>query len=187
MRRVAVVGVLAWAAFASPLQAGDLVLTPNVGLAFGGITEESHLSYGADLSYFGDGLLGSELSFTYAPDFFGGGEDPRLPDNNLATLMANLLLSGRVAEGRSRFYVSGGLGLVQTRIDETEQFLSVDSNEFGLNVGGGVLLMMGEHLGLRGDIRYFRALSDPEPDDEFDLDLADLDFWRATAGLSIDF
>ncbi len=187
MRDRIVVGVLGAILAASPAVAGEFVLTPNVGGAFGGNTDDTRITYGADLSYFGDGILGAELSFAYAPDFFGGKEGPPLPDNNLATLVGNLVLQGRLGDGRSRLYASGGIGLLQTRIDETEQFLKVDSNEFALNAGAGVLAKLSDHIGLRGDIRYFRQLTDPEPDNEFDVDLADLDFWRASVGVSIRF
>ena len=51
-------------------------------------------------------------------------------------------------------------------------------------VGGGVMGFMTDHVGFRGDLRYFRALGDPEEDNEFDIDLADFDYWRATAGVT---
>ena len=36
-------------------------------------------------------------------------------------------------------------------------------------------------------MRYFRNLTDPEPDNEFDVDLGSFSFWRATGGLVIRF
>ena len=54
-------------------------------------------------------------------------------------------------------------------------------------MGGGILFMAGDHIGVQGDIRYFRQLTDPEPDNEFDVDLGSLDFWRATGGIAIRF
>jgi opacity protein-like surface antigen len=84
-------------------------------------------------------------------------------------------------------YGSGGIGLLKTRVDDVSGFFSIDSNDFGIDVGGGLMAFPSEHIGLRGDIRYFRALTDPEPDNEFDLDLGSLDFWRATGGIILRF
>jgi hypothetical protein len=43
---------------------------------------------------------------------------------------------------------------------------------------------LSDHVGIRGDIRYFRALSDPDEDNEFDIALGDFDYWRATFGVT---
>jgi len=45
----------------------------------------------------------------------------------------------------------------------------------------------GKNLGIRGDVRYFRNLGDPEPDNEFDIDFGDFSFWRGTAGIVLKF
>ena len=54
----------------------------------------------------------------------------------------------------------------------------------------GVVAMLGavrvlRDAGLRGDIRYFRQLSDISPFDG--LDLGDFSFWRSTVGVSLGF
>jgi len=36
-----------------------------------------------------------------------------------------------------------------------------------------------------GVVGYFRALGDPEEDNEFDIDLADFDFWSASVGVTL--
>jgi hypothetical protein len=99
--------------------------------------------------------------------------------------MANLVF---MTPGAARVYGSGGLGLVKTRVRDITGFFQVDSNEVGFNVGGGLLVFPGEgSFGLQGDIRYFRNLTDPEPDHEFDVGLGGLDFWRATVGITLRF
>ena len=52
------------------------------------------------------------------------------------------------------------------------------------NLGGGAMGFVSDHVGFRGDIRYFRQLSDPDEDNEFDVGLGDLDYWRATGGIT---
>lgn len=39
-------------------------------------------------------------------------------------------------------------------------------------------------MGLRADVRYFRDLQDADPDGEFDLDLGNVDYWRAVAWIT---
>lgn len=41
-------------------------------------------------------------------------------------------------------------------------------------------------LGVRGDLRYFRQLSDVQIGD-VDVDLANFSYWRGTIGLSMGF
>ena len=61
-----------------------------------------------------------------------------------------------------------------------------------MDVGGGLNGYFNEHVGLRGDVRYFRSL---QGDDDADgiiidprlFDLGEFDFWRATVGVSFRF
>ena len=183
LKRIRIVPFLALAALvAAPPAQAETVLTPFAGLAFGGRADDSKFTYGGAIGFRGDGAgLGFEIDFGYTPEFFP--EGGRLRESNVTTLMGNLLL---LAPGGSvRIYGAGGVGLLKTRVEDADGFFDVDSNDFGLNVGGGLEISLGERVGLRGDLRYFRALTDPEPDNEFDIDLADLDFFRATVGLSL--
>lgn len=56
---------------------------------------------------------------------------------------------------------------------------------------GGIMLFFNDNLGIRGDVRHFRNLTNDDPDDDFpdpgDFDLGDFTFWRATAGLTFRF
>jgi hypothetical protein len=43
-------------------------------------------------------------------------------------------------------------------------------------------------VGIRGDVRYFRAFDDIEDeDDDLDITLGDLRFWRGTVGVTFRF
>jgi hypothetical protein len=175
-------GVLAVAALgpARPAHA-EGYLTPNIGLVLGGDTDDSKASYGGTLTFAGEGLVGFAVDFAYTPDFLG---TTGLGNNNATTLMGNLVLMTRPA--RTRIYASGGLGLMKTRVEDVSGFFEVDSNELGINVGGGFVFVP-DRLGVQGDVRYYRQLTDPEPDDEFDVDLGDLNFWRVSAGIVFRF
>ena len=64
---------------------------------------------------------------------------------------------------------------------------AVNTNDTALDAGGGVIVMLSDHVGARGDLRYFRSLNDPTNDNDFDVTLGNFDFWRAMAGLSVKF
>jgi hypothetical protein len=157
-------------------------VTPFVGGAFGGSTDDTKLTFGGNISFLGSGVLGFGLDFGYTKDFFGDSFD----NNNVTTLMGNLILSNP-SSGGTRLYASGGVGLLKTRVESASRFLDVNDNDWGMNVGAGFYLAGDKGIGLNGDIRYIRRLTDPEPDGEFDLDLGSLRYWRATAGVSFKF
>ena len=171
--------------------AGDWYLTPHAGLVFGGDLDhrgplgrdkETHGAYGLGFGFFSNALLGFEVDFDYSPDFFGG--DPLVPNNNLTSLMGNLVFSGRIG-GSSRLYVSAGGGLLKSRVNSADDFFDVSRSDFGVDAGGGFIVGSGG-VGFRGDIRYFRNVGDPVRD-TFDLDFGSFSFWKASGGLSIRF
>lgn len=179
VRMASLVAVLA--ATAAPLHA-DAYLTPFVGAAFGGRTDDSKVAFGGSVAFASrSGVLGFGVDLGHIPDFLG---TTGVGNNNVTTLMGNLML---LTPGDTRLYASGGLGLMKTRVEDVDGLFRVDSNDFGVNLGGGVMLFLGDTIGLRADVRYFRSLTDPEPDAEFDVDLGDLDFWQATGGITFRF
>lgn len=167
---------------ASPA-AAEALLTPFAGFAFGGDTDDAKVAFGGILGFHDeDGVLGFAIDFGYAPDFLG---TTGFGDNNVTTLMGNLVF---MAPGPARLYASGGGGLFRTRVRDVTGFFEADSDDFGFDVGGGVIMFPGDgRVGIQGDIRYFRVLTDPEPDAEFDVDFGSLDFWRGTVGLALRF
>ena len=109
----------------APAQA-DWILTPYGGLVFGGDLSiddddidgddddddsQSHGVYGLSLGYMSDSALGFEVDLGYSPDFFGD-ENTIVPENNVVTLMGNLVLNAPIG-GSGRVYLSGGGGLLR--------------------------------------------------------------------------
>jgi hypothetical protein len=172
--------VLALTLAAANLRA-ETLLSLSAGAAFGGKTDDSKICYGGNLTLKGS-VVGFAVDFGYTPDFFGSGS---LGNNNLVTLMGNLVV---MSPGTARVYGSAGLGLVKSRVEDAAGLFRVDSNELGFNVGGGLVIFPGDgRVGFHGDIRYFRSLTDPERDNEFDVDLGNLYFWRGVAGITFRF
>ena len=207
LRKFAITSVLALMVLAgAPAKASaDWLFTPFFGMNWGGTAEftdfagdfedefEQKMNFGASLSWMGAGALGFEVDFGYSPNFFQnttGDDDFEFGDSNVTTLMANLKVGvpiGGQTGGGIRPYASGGLGLIKSRIDDPDDLFELDSTDWGFNVGGGVTGFFSDNFGLQGDVRYFRSLQDNEPDDEFDLALGSLNFWRGTVGLVFRF
>jgi opacity protein-like surface antigen len=107
--------------------------------------------------------------------------------------MANAVIGipvGGQTGGGVRPYVSGGVGIMKSRIGDAGDLFAVDSTDWGFNVGGGVTGFMTDNFGLRGDVRYFRSFEDfetPEPDDDFNVGIGDFRFWRGTLGFVFRF
>ena len=164
---------------------GETLLTGFGGVAFGGATDRTRGSYGASLGFLGAGVVGFEVEFCTTPEFFGNARADVFSDNNVLTLMGSVLFA--VPSGPVRIYAAAGAGLLKTRLEDPARLLRIDSNDFGINVGGGLLAYLGDHVGLRADVRYFRDLQDADPDGAFDIDLGEVDYWRVVGGITFKF
>lgn len=176
----------------------DWILTPFIGASFAAGTDVdddefdtlidgSKMTYGGTFTYLGGGVLGFEVDFGYSPEFFEGDDDDLdfIDSSNYSSLMANVVLSAPA--GAFRPYGTAGVGLINTSIDDVDDIFEVDRNALGFNVGGGVMAFFTDRVGIRGDLRYFRQMSESDEDDEVDFDLGAFRFWRGTVGLSFRF
>lgn len=186
MRKLSIAAAMAVLLGVLPATASaQTFLTPFAGATFGGDSPGERPTGGISLLFMG-AAAGVELEFGYTPDFFKESTELQLiDDSNVTSLSANLVIG--VGAGPVRPYVTGGMGLVRSRVGTVEDFFDeVAANNFGFNGGGGVIVLFNDHLGLRGDVRYFRSLQSIDAGD-LSLTLGDLDFWRAYGGLVIGF
>jgi opacity protein-like surface antigen len=164
-------------------------VSPLIGYDFGGDSgcpemtgcEDKNLNLGVSVGSLGN-VIGSELEFAYARDFFG---DIPNASSSVLTLMGNFMLTPRFAVVQP--YALIGLGLIKTHVEfSVPSVLDSDNNHLGWNVGGGLVIYLGPHIGIRGDLRYFHAFQDQEL---LGISLGDtkLDFGRAAAGLVFRF
>jgi opacity protein-like surface antigen len=183
---MAAAALIGLATTAAPARA-DWLLTPYLGVSFGGDTSGQHITYGGSIGWMGAGVIGFEVDAAFAPDLFDedDGLDLAIEDSNATTLMGNLIVGAPL--GAVRPYVSGGAGLIRASVSDAEDFFDIDDNSFGVNIGGGVMGFVRENFGLRGDVRYFRSLQDDDDSDDIDLDFGSFDFWRATVGATFRF
>ena len=173
---------------AAPAHAQGFI-SPTIGWDFGEDSKcpeindckDKNLNVGVGIGAMGN-VLGFEAEFGYAKDFFGNG--PGF-DSSMLTLMGNVMLIPKL--GGFRPYVLTGLGLIKSHVDLTpESVFSTDENHFGWDLGGGVIILFGDHVGIRGDLRYFHSFQDLKLLD-VNLGGANLDWGRASGGMVFKF
>jgi hypothetical protein len=167
-------------------------ISPLVGYDFGGDSvctqltgcEKKQLNWGVALGRLGS-VFGYETDFGYTKDFYGTAPGVT---SSMLTAMGNVMFVPAV--GPVRPYALAGFGLIRSQVDVSRGPLISESgnNDIGWDVGGGVFVFFGEHLGVRGDIRYFHSFESftvagvPLGDAD-----ADVDFGRASAALVLKF
>ena len=184
--------------------AADWTFTPFLGVNFGGSADvngrggstlsskfEKKIDYGASLTGMGAGPVGFEIDFGYSPNFFESSTDATgfrfTNKSNVTTLTGNLVVGGRA--GSIRPYAVAGVGLLRTNVQDFAGVFSANTkNDFGMDLGGGVMGFFSNNAGLRGDVRYFRGFrGTSDSDNPSGIALSDFKFWRASLGLSLKF
>jgi len=138
--------------------AAQAYISPFLGYNFSGdagcpqITqcENKNLNWGASLGAT-NAVVGFELDTGYTSHFFG---EANSYDVSVLTFMGNFLFAPRF--GPIQPYGLFGLGIIRTTND-LSQIGGVDesSNDFGSDLGGGLMIHFSRHVGIRGDVRYF--------------------------------
>jgi|SRR4051812_29723211 opacity protein-like surface antigen len=117
--------------------------------------DDNHLGFGVALGASGN-LLGFEEEISYTPNFFGS--VPGL-ETSMLTVTSNLMVVPKV--GPIRPYGEIGIGLIRSHVGTTPlTLLQSDTNNFGWDVGGGIMFALAPHVAVRGDLRYFHSLQD---------------------------
>ena len=181
---------LVWAAIAvvaAPVQVrADGYVTPWIGGNALTDTDEGRRALGVTSGYMGAGIFGFEFDFGYAPDLFGPTDG--LVKTTAITMMGDAILGvpiGGTHGAGIRPFVSGGVGLLRTaRESVTFADVSRSNNDFCYDLGGGMMGFFGDHIGLRGDVRYFRTLEDTILGSSFDFSPGRLRFWRVSGGVT---
>lgn len=142
--------------------------------------EDKNLNWSVSVGALG-GLFGFELEFAQIPDFFG---DAPSTESSVITFMGNFMLAPRF--GPVQPYGTIGMGLIKTEAELTGLF-NEDNNSFGYNTGGGLIVLFGDHFGIRGDIRYFHSFNAFDLlGFDFDEDTK-IDFGRLSGGVIVKF
>lgn len=180
--------------FASVPAHADFFITPFAGIKFAGDASIVELDFGASNTKFtlggmvgvlGEGIFGVEADVAYVPRFFERSTGTLVTRSHVLTVMGNVIVAvPRTITGYSlRPFVSGGAGLMQVNIDDLIDVLPVDSNLFGINVGGGAMGPLTNLVDVRLELRWFKSLTTGNETPL--LPRSALSFWRAAVGLTI--
>ena len=192
-RRTFAIGFLLMAMMPAAARADGLIV-PFAGVNFGGDAGETigdgadakKFDWGASFAWMGGGVFGFEGDIGYSPDFYGKND---VGGSSLLSLMGNVLI-GVPFGGQQGFgirpYGLVGVGVLRSDLESFDDLLD-DNSEAAWNFGGGVLIFFGAHVGIRGDVRYFRTFGDV---DFGPIELSDtgaVDYSRGSLGLVFRF
>jgi opacity protein-like surface antigen len=199
LQRCILLAVPVMAGTAAPAHA-QWVVTPYLGANVAGDVEHGKGGPGGSVGYFA-GRLGFEFDARRYQHFFNDSEifplDPAAPpncipdevrgpctdiDTDAMGFMGNVVAPIRI-QGATRWrpYGTAGLGLIRAWTNEEDRH----QNNFGFNIGGGVMVSLSKRVGLRGDLRYFRAFADENKSDG--VLSRDYDFLHVSFGVTFGF
>lgn len=166
----------------APAGAGaQWVVSPLVALNTGGDTTRESLAVGVSGGWLGR-WYGAEAEAVWSPMFFdddGGFRTRRRSSTYTGTALVGPQF------GRLRPYGAIGAGVLRSEIAEVGGLATLTDNRAALHAGGGAMWSWSDRLGVRGDVRYIRALDDTEPaENVFPERLAEFQHWRIGGGVT---
>jgi opacity protein-like surface antigen len=165
-------------------------ISPSFGYNFGGDAgclqaidcEDKNWNFGVSMGALGS-VVGFEAELTYEGEFLG---NTPTETSKVMTLMANFMLAPKITVVQP--YGLVGIGLIRTAVEDILGGTDEAENQIGWTIGGGVIVFVHRHVGLKGDIRYYHSF---EALDLFGVELARdenrLDFGRAAFGVVFAF
>jgi hypothetical protein len=181
---------------AAPARADGFV-SPSVGVDFGGnagstlrgaVNNSQRLNVGAAVGWMSAGVFGMEEDFSWSPNFFGSG-GAAIDKTRVLTLMTNVIAGvpvGGQSGGGVRPYVSIGVGVINQHVSTPTGVGEFSQNSFGFDAGAGIMGYFADHIGLRGDVRYFRNFENTDSN-LVGLDVGHFAFYRASLGVLFRF
>src|SRR5688572_3841079 len=177
--RVAICGAIL---LAPATASADWFVFPFTAANSGGDTTRTSAALGGSVGWMGR-WWGVEGEATASPSFFDDSDGFR-SENRQSTYGGTALVGRRM--GMWRPYGAAGIGWTRTHIEEIGGLARVEDDRAALNVGGGVMWEAMRRIGLRGDVRYIRALDDEEPvENVFSERLGEFSYWRIGGGVTI--
>ena len=166
-------------------------ISPFIGYNFSGdagcqqITNctDKKVDWGVSVGALGS-LVGVEAEFGYTKDFFGESSDQT---SNVLTVMGNFMVAPKI--GPVQPYGVIGVGLIRTSVEATATNSSSDKNQLGWDGGGGLIVFFSQHVGVRGEVRYYRSFQilDLTQFPNVPASQSKLDYGRVGAGVVFKF
>jgi opacity protein-like surface antigen len=199
MRKRLSISIAALALAIAPSAAwADGYFVPFIGANFGGevgrplsetVDDRNRMTFGFGVGGMAGGIFGAEFDFGYTHNFYAS-DGTVVTKSNLITAMPALVIGipiGGQSGAGIRPYVLAGAGLLRRDLD-FNTLDTVSRNDWGYTLGGGVMGYFSDHVGLRGDLRYFRNFEVDDFDiDDVDFDRGTFNFGRASIGLLFRF
>jgi opacity protein-like surface antigen len=164
-------------------------ISPSIGYNFGGSAgcrtatdcQNKNWNFGGSIGALGS-VVGFEAELTYEGEFTGDRPDQR---TKVTTGMANFMIAPKITIVQP--YGLVGVGLIRTDVENRITLVSEAKNQIGWTIGGGVIVYLQKHVGVKGDIRYYHSF---QALDLLGFDLAvgnSIDFGRAGLGMVFKF
>lgn len=167
-------------------------VSPFIGTTIASPTDtgtHTDAGYGVALGKLGK-VIGAETEIAFYPEVIDSAANA-VAKNKVISFSGDLLLGPTL--GGVKPYFAVGAGNLRLNITGLSSVLrpdptSISNDYFTVNFGGGVFGFFSKHVGVRGDLRYFRAYGLKFEDLEATgLDLTHFNFWRASVGLVAKF
>jgi len=104
----------------------------------------------------------------------------------VTTFMGNLMLAPKISIVQPFGFV--GAGLIKTEVEDLVNTTSDSESTAGWTIGGGIIVYVQKHVGLKGDVRYYHSF---EATDLLGFDIGGgrnkIDFGRAAFGVVFKF
>jgi opacity protein-like surface antigen len=187
--RLSVVVAACVIAIDAPAAHAQGFISPSLGYNFGGDAgcrsasncQNKNWNWGGSVGALGS-IVGFEAELTYEGAFTGD----RPNRTSVTTLMGNFMLGPRIAIVQP--YGLVGIGAIRTKVDDRVANSSDSTNQVGWTIGGGLILFVDKHVGLKGDVRYYHSF---QTLNLLGLDLGrdqnKIDFGRAAFGVVFKF
>ena len=165
-------------------------ISPSLGYNFGGDAgcrtatdcRDKNWNWGGSLGALGS-VVGFEAELTYQGQFTG---DQPTHQTAVTTLMGNFMLAPRITIVQP--YGLIGIGAIRTKVEDRIALGSESQTSAGWTIGGGLILFVQEHVGLKGDIRYYHSFEKLDLlGIDFGLNQNRIDFGRAGFGVVLKF
>ena len=173
----------------TPVGTGDLlehqlVVSGYAGGSTGGDIGDGEVAVGAAVDYLRNGRYGVEVLAGFAPGLTL--ERAFSDDIQLNNYMFNVIGAAPFGlDATWQPYVSAGFGAVTLHSGLNDAvFGDTDDTRFGGNIGFGIM-GFAERVGIRADVRYFRAGGDGDSSAKTDFPVEeDLSYWRPSVGIA---
>ena len=152
------------------------LLTGHIGIASGGNVQESGLTLGGSVAVLDITGLGAEIDLGYTGEY----DDARLAESNITSFMVNFL--GAYPNPRFRPFIVAGVGVLRLGTALAPGTPDESNSDWAYDAGGGLIYMVNDALGIRGDVRYLRFFQ--RHDDIPFVNNGYFDYWRTSIGLT---